>query len=74
LGDGGSVGSLAEVLNVSPIANQAIDMDRNNLQNIGELQFSADPVFTPLLSQTGMSLKIQMNGQDYYLQVFSVPP
>ena len=73
-GGSGSVGSLAEVLDVGAVANQAIDMDGNDLQNVGQLQFLADPETLPILSSTGTSLKIKMNGVDYYVQLFTVPP
>ena len=73
-GGSGSVGSLAEVLDVGAVANQTIDMDGNDLQNVGELQFLADPETLPILSSTGTSLKIKMNNVDYYVQLFTVPP
>jgi hypothetical protein len=62
--------SLADVLNVSPVANQAIDMDSNNLQNIGELQFLADPSANINIERAGL-IPIKMNGTTYYIQVFS---
>jgi hypothetical protein len=70
--ENGSVGTLEDVLEEGNTAGQSIDMSNNNITNIGELQFSAVPVSTPVLNQTGTSLKIQMNGQDYYIQVFTV--
>jgi len=69
-GGGGGIGTLAEVLNEGAIANQAIDMDGNNLQNIGELQFSNDPTPNKNIYSAGL-IPLKMNGTTYYIQVFS---
>jgi hypothetical protein len=69
-GGGGGIGTLAEVLNEGAIANQAINMDGNNLQNIGELQFSNDPTPNKNIYSAGL-IPLTMNGTTYYIQVFS---
>jgi hypothetical protein len=69
-----SVATLSEVLDSGHTAGQSIDMSNNNITNIGELQFASAPVSTPVLNQSGTALKIQMNGQDYYIQIYTVPP
>ncbi len=58
--------NLANVLNVDN------ETGRDNITNIGVLQFTTVPLSTPVLNQTGTALKIQMN--DYYIQVFTVLP
>ena len=72
-GSGGSVGTLADVLTNSNVANRPIDMAGYNLENIGELRMAADPVPLSELTSTRMAMPITMNGVVYYIPVFTSP-
>lgn len=68
----GPVGTLSEVLTNNNVANRDIDMDNNSLLNINSLSISTPPILTTLLTSTDYSVPIIINGNTYYLPLFTV--
>jgi hypothetical protein len=70
-GGGGSVGTLGDVLNNDNVANMSINMNGNDLENIGKLKMIDSPMRSNELNSTGTVFSITMAGQDYFIPLFT---
>ena len=75
-GGGGSVGTLADVMNNGNIASKNLNMDNYTIENanLGQLSINIDPSTIPVIESTGTVIPIVLNGTTYYIQIFTVPP
>jgi hypothetical protein len=75
---GGNVGSLSEVLRVGADADTDINMNgfrvRNALIDLHRLNVLVDPVAKTNLTSTNLVLPIELNGNNYCIQLFQLPP
>lgn len=70
--------TLANVLDNGNVAQKNLNMNGFTIENVmlqlDSLNLATNPVTKPYISSSGLVLPITLNGQTYYIQLFTSPP